>query len=211
MNKPIQKQLTSENFCAWASKCQDGRYEFVDGEPWMIPEPTQRQNKIMKNVLAATDLFQRMNSFMATFGLDTFIRTPNDNFRRVDFGVMNLFPISKNMTSGADTENGLEAQCPIFAMMIVSQTRRCFDLIEKIEDLKKVKSLTHILLVDPDFPQVRFYNRSHGGQWTSQRVVGLKSSVIIPNIGIILTLSLLYEGVMFKANPIRISQRSLER
>lgn len=84
---------------------------------------------------------------------------------------------------------------------ILSPTTRLFDLNEKVEEYKTVPCLEYILLVDPDYPQVRLYERHLDRNWRSERLVGMDAVVNVPMFDLRLRLSELYAGLEFRPGP----------
>ena len=76
-----------------------------------------------------------------------------------------------------------------------------FDCNDKLEEYKTVPTLDYILLVDPDYPQVRLYQRDAGRSWVSERLTGLEATVALPMFQLELRLSDVYANLEFRPRP----------
>ncbi|MBV9249187.1 MAG: hypothetical protein JO227_08100 [Acetobacteraceae bacterium] len=70
-----------------------------------------------------------------------------------------------------------------------------------LEEYKTVLCLEHILLIDPDYPQVRLYQRDPDRNWRSERFVGLEAEVVIPMFNLRLRLLDVYANLEFRPRP----------
>jgi hypothetical protein len=71
----------------------------------------------------------------------------------------------------------------------------------KLDEYKTVTSLTHIVLIDPDTPQVIHWTRAPGGAWSIQEIEGLDSHVALSELGVTLPLAVLNAGLAFRPRP----------
>jgi Uma2 family endonuclease len=125
------------------------------------------------------------------FTSDTYVKIPAGNRRQADMGV-DRSPFE---------DASLDASEPVLVLEILSLTTRTFDRNDKLKEYKTVSTLEYILLVDPDYPQVRLYRRGDDRNWTSDRLTGLASLVEIPRLGLRLPLGDLYSGQVFRTRP----------
>ena len=63
------------------------------------------------------------------------------------------------------------------------------------------ESLAHILLLDPDAPEVMLWSRDPAGAWTATVIEGLEAVARLPALDISLRLADLYEGLTFQPVP----------
>jgi Uma2 family endonuclease len=193
MNESARRRLTVDEFYAWVSERQDGKYELVDGEPVMMAGANRRHDRIAANALWIFGNHSDGHQCQP-FTSDTYIRIPSGNRRQADMGV----------DCGNPEDESLEADDPKFVLEILSPTTRAFDRNDKLEEYKTVESIEHILLVDPDYPQVRLYTRDASRAWTSRRVTGLDTVVEIPMFGMSLRLADLYARLDFRPQPMLV-------
>ena len=125
------------------------------------------------------------------FTSDTYIAIPAGNRRQADMGI----------DCGTPDDSSLEADAPALVMEILSPTTRLFDRYEKLEEYKTISALEYIVLVDPDYPQVRVYRRQPDRNWDSERLVGLDAVIALPAFDLQLPLSSLYAGLSFCTRP----------
>jgi Uma2 family endonuclease len=68
----------------------------------------------------------------------------------------------------------------------------------KLEEYKTVPTLAHIVIVDPDTPQVFHWTRSQNEPWRDELLAGLDAFIRLPEFDGIVDLADLYEGVTFR-------------
>jgi Uma2 family endonuclease len=123
MNERARKRLTVDEFYAWASERQDGKYELIDGEPVMMAGANRRHDRITANALRFFG--NHLDGHRCQpFTSDTYIRIPAGNRRQADMGV----------DCGHPEDTSLEADDPQFVVEILSPTTRTFDRNDKLEE-----------------------------------------------------------------------------
>lgn len=187
MAYPVPRPLGAYEFYRWAG-AQERKYELIDGQPVMMAGASRRHDRIARNVLVALDALLRGHRCQP-FTSDTFVRIPAGNARLPDAGV----------DCGDFVDDAVEAARPVLVVEILSPTTRTFDRTGKIEEYKTVESLEYILLIDPDWPQVRLYWRDGERRWDSVRLLGLEAVIDLPVLEISLPLSDLYRDLAFQA------------
>lgn len=190
MSELAHTGLSVGQFYDWLGT-QDRKHELVDGAPVMMAGANRRHDRIAANGIRVAGN-QLQGSKCQPFTSDTFVRIPAGNARLPDFGV----------DCGPFEDASLEASEPVLVVEILSPTTRAFDRNDKLEEYKTVETLEYILLVDPNYPQVRLYERGVGRAWTSNRLAGLDAVVEMPILGLKLTLGDLYAGLAFRPYPV---------
>jgi Uma2 family endonuclease len=61
--------------------------------------------------------------------------------------------------------------------------------------------LDHVLLIEPNAPEVMVWRRGEGRDWAGKTVRGLDGSIDLPLLGASLRLADIYEGLTFEARP----------
>jgi Uma2 family endonuclease len=84
---------------------------------------------------------------------DTAARIPAGNVRRPNVSI----------NGGVFDDNAAAADAPTVVIEVLSPSTRQFDMFVKLDECKTVTSLTDIVLVDPDTPQVIHWTRAPGG------------------------------------------------
>jgi Uma2 family endonuclease len=189
MSKAAQRRINVAEFYDWL-RSVEGRYELVDGQPVMMAVANNRHDRITRNALRCIGNHldgHRCQPFTA----DIYIPIPAGNRRQGDMGI----------DCGTPDDNSMEADVPTMVMEILSPTTRVFDRNDKLEECKTVPSRGYIILVDPEFPQVRRYYREPDRVWSSNRVAGIDSVLELPLFDLRLPLSALYAGLAFRARP----------
>jgi Uma2 family endonuclease len=177
--------LSFDEFFAWVG-AQERKYELVDGAPVMMAGANRRHDRIAANALRVVGN-QLLDQPCQPFTSDTFVIIPAGNARLPDLGV----------DCGAVDDTALAASEPRLVVEILSPTTRLFDRNDKLEEYKTVPTLDYILLIDPEVPQVRLYQRDDIRNWMSRRIAGLESVVEMPLLCLVLPLAELYRGMTF--------------
>jgi Uma2 family endonuclease len=192
MPEVARQPLTKEQFYEWVVG-RDTRHELVDGEPVLPASTNRRHDTIAINTILAIGNHLR-GHLCRPFTSDTYVSIPAGNARLPDLGI----------DCGPFNDTSLEAAEPALLVEILSPTTRAFDRNEKLEEYKTLPSLEYILLIDPDDPQVRLYQRAPDRSWTSARLTGLDAVEDIPIFNLSLKLSDLYANLEFRPRPILV-------
>ncbi len=185
MGETAVRPMTAAEFFAWESG-DDRRYELVDGVPVMMARAKRRHDRIVVN--AIRNLGNKLeDSRCAPFTADTAVRIPNGNVRLPDAGV----------DCGRFDDDAMYADAPWLVIEVLSPSTRGFDMFGKLDEYKTIESLNHIVLVDPDQPQVMHWWRAEDRSWQHQAHEGLEAVIDLPDLGISISLGELYRGLDF--------------
>ncbi len=180
---------TEAGFFHWLER-QEGRHDLVDGAPRAMVGATQRHDFVTTNLILA--LGNRLRGTGCRTGTsDTAIRIPGGNIRYPDAAV----------DCGRFDEASRAATEPALVAEVLSPSTADFDQIEKLEEYRRVPTLRHILLVDPEQPRILLHTRDAAGQWSAATHAGLAAEVPLTALGIALPLAELYEGLTFRGQP----------
>lgn len=192
MSEAARHRMSVREFYSWLRREQpEGRFDLVDGEIVAMAGANRRHDRIVTTALRLVGVAlegQRCQPFSS----DTYISIPTGNRRQPDMGV----------DCGSPDDDSLDAGEPILVVEVLSPTTRAFDLTEKVEEYKTVESLEFIILVDPDWPQVRVHYREPDRNWSSYRLAGLDSVLNLPRLCMKLSLGDLYSGLTFRPRPV---------
>lgn len=190
MSEPAPKPWTAEQFFAWQEGQKD-RYELVGGSPVrMMAGAKNVHDDIVVNLLSELRA-QLRGGGCRPFTGDGSVETLPGQIRRPDAGV----------DRGRRDPNGLKAALPRMVAEVLSPTTRDFDAFEKLAEYQRVASLRYILVVEPNAPEVVLWSRGADEAWTRRVVEGIGREVAMPEIGVVLSLSELYDGVEFPVRP----------
>lgn len=182
--------LSVPAFFAWQERQAD-RYELVDGVPVrMMAGARNVHDDIVVNLVATLHGALR-GSGCRPFTGDGSVETLPGRIRRPDVGV----------DCGARDPDALKAAEPRLIVEILSPSTRDFDAFEKLAEYKTLECLAHIMLIEPNLPEIRLWSRGADGEWHTARIVGLETCVALPALGIELTLADIYDGVAFPSRP----------
>lgn len=189
MAELARHRFEREQFYHWVVG-QEARYELVDGEPVMMAGANRRHDRIAGNAFRLIGNHLQGHRCQP-FTSDTYVSIPAGNSRQPDLGI----------DCGPFRDTSLEAAEPTLVVEILSPTTRTFDRNDKLEEYKTVPCLEYILLIDPDYPQVRLYQRDPDRNWTSERLVGLDAVLQIPTFDLRLQVSDIYANLEFRPRP----------
>ncbi len=188
MSQTKPKRMTVEEFFDWQQR-QDRNYELVDGVPVLTVKAmtgaTARHDTITVNALGTL--------FAALRGKPCRPRTSDQSIitdrgtRRPDISIECGKPADKSMST-VD---------PRVVIEILSPTTMRYDSVQKVEEYKRHPSITVILLVDSEAPQVSVWRRV-GGDWTYGELSGLDAVIDLSEIEAALPLADLYADLTFE-------------
>ena len=185
MDEVTLRRMTVAEFFDWEPGDEE-RYELVDGRPVKVTGARRRHDRIVANINRVLGN-QLLDSAYIVFTPDTAVLIPNGNVRRPDAGI----------DGGRDDDDLMHADVPRLVIEVLSPSTRNVDLVEELAEYKTVGSLLHILLVDPDKPEVTHWSRDASGAWRQRRHVRLDAVVEIGEPHLALSLSEIYRGLAF--------------
>lgn len=186
MAEPAPKPWTVDAFFSWQER-QAERYELVGGFPLKMMAGTRNvHDDIVVNCLLSIGN-QLRGSPCRPFTADGSVETPPGQIRRPDLGV----------DCGRRDPNGFKAAEPRLVLEVLSPGTRDFDTFEKLGEYKAVESLDHLVFVEPDLPLVVHWTRDPDRGWQRRDVEGLDSALAMPDLGVVLSVAEIYDGVEF--------------
>ena len=189
------KAMTVSEFLDWQLK-QDELYELVNGAPLilfkrqvakMMTGATANHDTVTVNALVSLG-HQLKGKPCRPHTDDIAVIIPAGNIRRPDMLVECGKPNPKDMT----------AKEPRLVMEVLSPSTMNFDRVQKLEEYKTVESITTIILVDTQRPQVTIFRRE-AEHWQMDSLISLEAMIALPDIEAQLALTDLYEGVVFES------------
>ena len=200
MSDQAVRRMSVDEFLDWCLY-QDERYELVDGIPRAMTGAKRVHDQILMNVHGM--LYNRLRGQRCrAFSPDTAVRIPAGGVRRPDAGI----------DCGDFNPNDTWADAPFLVVEILSPSTRTFDLFDKLDEYKTIPSLKHIVLIDPETPEIRHWSRDTTGAWTYLVLAGLDAVLQLPELSGSIDLATLYEGVTFRPRPrlVRGDEQSLD-
>jgi Uma2 family endonuclease len=195
-----QRKWTVAEFLAWHEH-QEERYELVAGVPVlkrapvpvMLPGATAptmmtgaslRHNKVSAN-LSRLIGNQLRSGPCNVFVNDAAVETAVDQIRYPDLVV----------DCSTRVDQGYLLQQPKLVSEILSPSTKTFDLTGKITEYWQIVSISDVLIVDPDRLRVQLHTRGVNGAPTVRIFSDGDDVVDIPEIGVTLALSDIFEGL----------------
>jgi Uma2 family endonuclease len=189
MDEVTLRRMTIAEFFDWEPGDEE-RYELVDGRPVRMTGARRRHDRILMNL--HRELSTRLlGSPCIPFSPDTAVLIPNGNVRRPDAGV----------DCGRDDDSLMHADLPRIVIEVLSPSTRRTDLNEKLAEYKTIGSLLHVLLIDPDEPEVTHWSRDQASAWRQQSHAGLGAVIEIADPRLALGLADIYRGLAFTPPP----------
>jgi Uma2 family endonuclease len=197
MSERAVHRMTDDEFLEW-DEFQEDRHELVDGMPVAMAGAKRRHDQIVVNTIVSIG-GQLGSGQCRVCTADTAVRIPAGNVRRPDVSI----------DCGTFDDNAAAAEAPTVVIEVLSPSTREFDMFVKLDEYKTVESLTHIILIDPDTPQVIHWARAPGAAWTIQEIEGLDAQVALTELHVTLPLAVIYAGLTFHPRPRLIADDDL--
>jgi Uma2 family endonuclease len=181
--------MSAEEFLEWGLH-QEPCYELVDGVPVAMADAKQPHDLIVANVHGI--LYNLLRGKKCRyFTADLAVRIPAGNVRRPDAGI----------DCGVFDREATTAAAPTLVLEVLSPLTRDFDMFGKLEEYKTVPTLAHVVIVDPDTPQVFHWSRSQNEPWSHVLLEGLDAVIPLPDVDGAMELASLYDGLTFRPLP----------
>lgn len=165
----------------------DQRYEYFDGEVFLMAGGTPRHAKLISNtnvVLGGLLGDHRCQSFSS----DLKVRIPTTGLATypdlsVICGGLEVHPEDRNAATN-----------PTLIISVLSESTEMWDRTRKFFHYQQLPSLRHYLLVSHDEPRVEHYERAEAGAWT-YRVFGPGDVVPLSLLDVSLPVDALYRNL----------------
>jgi Uma2 family endonuclease len=189
MSERAVTRMSVEQFLEWGLH-QELRYELVEGVPVAMTGAKRQHDQIVAN--AHGMLYNLLRGHKCRqFTADLAVRIPMGNIRRPDAGI----------DCGPPDDDATTAIAPMFVLEVLSPSTGDFDMFGKLEEYKTVPTLAHIVIVDPDTPQVFHWSRLQNEAWRHELLEGLDAVIQLPEVEGAIDLASLYEGLTFRPLP----------
>ncbi len=197
MSESAPRRWTVEEFFAWQED-QTDRYELVGGVPArMMAGARNVHDDIVVNLLGELRN-QLRGGGCRPFTGDGSIETIPGQIRRPDVGV----------DCGRRNPNGTMAALPRMVAEVLSPSTRDFDTFDKLEEYKQVETLDYILVIEPNAPEAILWFRGVDHFWQKRSVTGLEHEIDMPEIGVTLAMTDIYDGIEFPTRRVSFRGRT---
>ena len=195
MADAARKRMTADEFLQWSLQ-QEERYEFVDGEP-VLKFPPERPG-MMAGATAGHDqiVVNLIQALRKLRGGPCRAKTA-DQASRMARGNLRLPDVT--IDCGPFRPTSLETSAPTVFFEVLSPSTRSFDLVRKVDEYRRVATLRHFVLLEPDQARALLWSRGADGEWSSDPVHGLDAALPLPAVGLTLSMAEVYEDVEFEA------------
>ena len=194
MSQTAFSRMNADAFFAW-QETQEALYELVDGYPLRMMSGANRQHdRITINLIVAIDAKLAGRTCQLTTQ-DTGIKISQTQLRRPNLAI----------DCGEYVAKAYAASDPRAVFEVLSRSTRVFDHTKKLEEYKSVASLRHIVLIDPDTPEVIALQREAGGEWVCRTFSGNEASIKFADLGFVLTMAEIDRGLEFRARPMLVA------
>ena len=183
--------MTVEEFYVWQLDRED-RYELIDGVPVlhrMMSGASNFHDAVVVNAIAALQSQLRGSRCRVTTA-DTSIRTAIARTRRPDLSVDCAPPKA----------GSYETHRATLVLEVLSPSTRRIEWVRKLEEYKRLPTLTYIIYAEPDAAEAVLLTRTVDG-WADEPFNGLDAVIDLPEIGAQLALADMYEGVPLGPEP----------
>jgi Uma2 family endonuclease len=189
-----QPSWTWEAYLDWEAR-QPIRYELVDGQVYAMAGGTTEHDTICNNLRAALH-GQLRGTPCRPQGPDLKVRAGKDG--RYPDALIDCGP----RMSGA-----LQAQEPVAVFEVLSKTTAWIDQNLKLRDYDATPSVRSYVLISQDEQRAMVYSRDRDGRLGIQSAVvleGAEASIDIPELGLVLPFSALYEGLDLDSDRVAV-------
>lgn len=179
-----QRRWTIEEFLAWQAEV-DERYELVDGFPVRMMSPTMvRHDRVVMNLTG--EVLAKLRSgpcepFSGEGGIETF----PGQIRRPDFGI----------DCGETDDDSYLRSNPTLVAEVFSPSTRRFDLAAKLPEYQFVRTVRHILYIDPSRVDIAHWSRDANGSWQLKQHTSVEDRIALSAFDIFLDVAALYRGI----------------
>jgi Uma2 family endonuclease len=190
-----QTNWTWEAYLDWEAR-QPIRYELVDGQVYAMGGGTAEHDIIGNNLRAALHT-QMRGKPCRPHGPDLKVRAGKDG----------RYPDAL-IDCGARVPGALQAQQPVAVFEVLSKSTGWIDQSLKLRDYDATPTIRTYVLISQDELRAMVYKRDADGRVGIQSAVlleGVEASIEIPELGLALPFSALYEGLELDSDRVAVA------
>lgn len=181
------KPMSLERFLAWERE-QPERWEFDGHVARMMTGGRLRHGMLQRNVLLG--LQQRLAEPCQAFGSD---------LKVIAAGGRVYYPDASVTCSPIVDETDDTVPDPVAVFEVTSPSSKGIDRGRKRHDYAATPSIRHYVVIDAEDRQVEHFRRGEDGGWSAVVIAEPQDAVELPELGVSLSLSLLYAGTRLAA------------
>lgn len=171
-------------------RASDVKHEYYQGEIFAMAGASDNHNYIFSNVFVKAGI-QLLNKPCRPLGSDMRMHIPENTF--------NTYPdisiYCGNLTT-TDKEKDTAIH-PTIIIEILSESTRSYDLRAKFELYQNIPTLKEYILIDSESIDGRSYRIDADNRWVLEVYKTLQDIVLIPTVGVSLSMKDIYDGVVF--------------
>lgn len=160
------------------------KHEYIDGEVREVPGASREHNVLSANLLGLIHPVLKGRP-LEVYSSDMRVRIPDGPYYYPDVVVAPSPP-------ALEDEEGDTLLNPFAVIEILSPSTGAIDRGEKLDNYRRIPSLTDYLIVAQDRPWIDHYYRS-GREWRLEIFTGLADAVSLPGLGCDLPLAEIYD------------------
>lgn len=188
----LPKKLYSLEEYIELEKNSEERYEYFDGEVFVMAGGSINHERIIKNLL------RRLEEKLEGGPCEAF---PSNVRLKVPAAFPYRYPDATVVCDELIIEEILGQQIlvnPLVIIEVLSSSTAAYDLGQKFSAYQSIPSFREYLLISQDRAHVIQYVRQPNDKWLRSEISGLEAAVILESLGISLTLSEIYQRVKFQ-------------
>lgn len=186
MTRLAETPMSVEEFLLW-QETQDAPHELVNGRPKAMTGGSSAHSDIAANVLLA--LTSRLRGKPCKAKMEFAVATPRGNVRYPDIMV----------DCGATAPTDHVAAGPTVVIEVTSPGSHSADYLQKPRDYASIPTISTYVILNQDARRAAILRRSGAELVFEGEAVGPEAIIELPEIGISLPLSEIYEGLDLKA------------
>lgn len=186
MNLPaLQHRMRYDDFHAWEAEMPE-RWEFVDGEPFMMAGGSDVHNTISGNTYIS--LRERLRGTPCSVFM-------SDVKLRDDEAECSFYPDVFVSCADSDRTRRLDKSAPTLIVEVLSPSTEAYDRGRKFAAYRRFASLQALVLLEQDAVHAECYIRAEGGSWLFTEASGLEATLALPALSLALPLAELYRDL----------------
>lgn len=172
----------------------DVRHEYVNGRVFAMSGATDKHNEISFDVAAILKKHLRGGP-CKTFLLDVKVETRNDD------ELCYYYPDVFVTCGDEDKESPLVKRHPTLVIEVLSPSTWRVDEGEKLRNYSRIPSVTEVVLIAQDWPEVIVHRRS--SEWKAMSYIFPEDSIILESVGLEVSLGEIYASIPFNEKDSR--------
>ncbi len=181
MNVALRKRMTLDEFLAWEER-QELRYEFDGFQPVAMVGSTAAHSTIQRNLL-----------FALTGRLRGKPCQPHGSDLKIHVAGCIRYPDAFVVCKPIPPRDTVVDE-PRIVFEILSPSTTNKDLVQKNQEYRETRSIERYVVLEQSHAAAIMFSRK-GEDWVSEVAAGSDAALSLPEIGIALPLSEIYEGV----------------